>query len=139
MAGAFDDEEPLFALGVFVFGLFGAALAPESFDESFQSSLAASQQITKDDCKNGGWQTYGFSSQGLCVAFIASGEGVFLSPLSAAYWPSVWSEEFLSGGAEAWFCARPKPVSVSASTPMEKKRIAERMMYTFTLGPDLPF
>jgi len=29
---------------------------------------------TKDDCKNGGWQTYGgFKNQGQCVAFVATG------------------------------------------------------------------
>jgi hypothetical protein len=60
-AGSFADS-----------GLFEAALA-ESFDENFQSSLATSQQIDKDDCKNGGWQTYGFTNLGVCVAFIASG------------------------------------------------------------------
>lgn len=29
---------------------------------------------TKDDCKNGGWATYGFRNQGLCVSYVETGK-----------------------------------------------------------------
>lgn len=29
---------------------------------------------TKDDCKNGGWEAYGFNNQGLCVQFVNTGK-----------------------------------------------------------------
>jgi len=29
--------------------------------------------VTKDDCKNGGWEAYGFSNQGRCVQFVNTG------------------------------------------------------------------
>lgn len=29
---------------------------------------------TKDECKNGGWETYGFSNQGLCIQFVNTGK-----------------------------------------------------------------
>ena len=28
---------------------------------------------TKDDCKDGGWEAYGFSNQGQCIAFVETG------------------------------------------------------------------
>ena len=30
--------------------------------------------VTKDDCKNGGWEQYGFKNQGQCVRFIETGK-----------------------------------------------------------------
>jgi hypothetical protein len=29
--------------------------------------------LTKDDCKNGGWQALGFKNQGDCASFVATG------------------------------------------------------------------
>jgi hypothetical protein len=29
---------------------------------------------TKDDCKKGGWQNYGFRNQGQCIAFVNTGK-----------------------------------------------------------------
>ena len=48
------------------------------FDESFTSSLTQPVLISptsKDQCKNGGWQSFGsqFKNQGDCVSFVASG------------------------------------------------------------------
>jgi hypothetical protein len=57
-------------------GLFQAFLYPSDlggFTERFESQLAAPQQLlptTKAQCKNGGWQQFGFKSQGRCVAFV---------------------------------------------------------------------
>lgn len=36
---------------------------------SFQTS-----PVTKDDCKDGGWETFGFSNQGQCVRFVETGK-----------------------------------------------------------------
>jgi hypothetical protein len=68
------------------------------------------------------------------MSFIESVEGLFLSPLSGAYCPSeeLWSED-------EELCAMPNGTSINASMPTEKKRIVERMLYTFKSGPDLPF
>lgn len=30
--------------------------------------------VTKDDCKNGGWESYGFRNQGQCVRFVETGK-----------------------------------------------------------------
>jgi hypothetical protein len=90
--------------------------------------------------------------------FIASGEGAFFSGLSGAYWSGeeeldeeelcaevcddelwpdescgddeLWPDEFC--GDELWLWALPKEASISASTPAEKMRITERMVYTFS-------
>jgi hypothetical protein len=47
------------------------------FNEDFTSSLTETVPAlpaTKDECKNGGWQTFGvFKNQGECVSFVANG------------------------------------------------------------------
>jgi hypothetical protein len=47
------------------------------FVQGFASDLTATEPllpITKDDCKKGGWQSYGvFKNQGDCVSFVATG------------------------------------------------------------------
>jgi hypothetical protein len=48
------------------------------FNESFVSDLTEPIPLpgptSKDQCKQGGWQTYGvFKNQGDCVSFVASG------------------------------------------------------------------
>jgi hypothetical protein len=30
--------------------------------------------MTKDDCKNSGWELYGFRNQGQCIRFVETGE-----------------------------------------------------------------
>ncbi|KKR30522.1 hypothetical protein A2715_05895 [Candidatus Woesebacteria bacterium RIFCSPHIGHO2_01_FULL_39_32] len=30
--------------------------------------------VTKDDCKDGGWEAYGFSNQGLCIQYVNTGK-----------------------------------------------------------------
>jgi hypothetical protein len=32
--------------------------------------LVAADPSTKEDCKRGGWQSYGFQNQGQCIRFV---------------------------------------------------------------------
>lgn len=73
----------------FVFGGFGpgaltvnATVTPTWGNDSFRAnvsatltSLSAPLPTSKDDCKNGGWQSFGghFKNQGDCVSFVATG------------------------------------------------------------------
>jgi hypothetical protein len=50
-------------------GMFGA---PPIFSEKF-ASLGLEQLTSKEQCKNGGWQSFGFKNQGDCVSFVATG------------------------------------------------------------------
>ena len=38
-----------------------------------QANLTGYTGYTKDQCKNGGWETLGFRNQGQCVSYFASG------------------------------------------------------------------
>ena len=41
----------------------------------FGGSLSfQSDPLTKDQCKDGGWETFGFSNQGQCVRFVETGK-----------------------------------------------------------------
>ena len=42
------------------------------FTEQFDSTGAV-QLTSKDQCKKGGWQSFGFRNQGDCVSFVATG------------------------------------------------------------------
>jgi hypothetical protein len=42
------------------------------FSESFASSGVV-QLTSKQQCKNGGWQSFGFKNKGDCVSFVATG------------------------------------------------------------------
>ena len=50
--------------------VFGAEKS-ERFDWTRFDVLPDAQ--TKDDCKDGGWETYGFSNQGRCIQFVETG------------------------------------------------------------------
>jgi hypothetical protein len=102
------------------------------------------------------------------MSFIVAVEGAFFSDLSGAYWPSELElcgaelavelcglEAAVPGEAEGcpepgedagelWVWAMPNGISVAASRPIKEKRIAERMIYTFSpetlrRQPDLDF
>lgn len=51
--------------------VFGAE-GDERFDWTRFDVLPDAQ--TKDDCKNGGWETFGFRNQGLCIQFVNTGK-----------------------------------------------------------------
>ena len=65
-SGAFHDEGSADAGGTTGFGMF----------ENFTSSLPAPTPLlptSKDECKKGGWQSFGvFKNQGDCVSFVAT-------------------------------------------------------------------
>ena len=52
-------------------GVLGALESP-TFSESFASSGEV-QLTNKGQCKDGGWQRFGFKNQGDCVSFVATG------------------------------------------------------------------
>jgi hypothetical protein len=48
--------------------------AVTGFDSTATPSVTISYAITKDQCTNGGWETFGvFKNQGDCVSFVATG------------------------------------------------------------------
>ena len=50
----------------------GAASPPSRHDDQRGSAGPTSERpASKDDCKDGGWQRYGFSNQGQCVSSVA--------------------------------------------------------------------
>ena len=51
--------------------VFGAE-ADERFDWTRFDVIPDVQ--TKDDCKNGGWEAFGFSNQGQCIRFVNTGQ-----------------------------------------------------------------
>lgn len=45
------------------------------FDAAFDNFIVdILDPVTKDDCKNGGWEQYGFKNQGQCVRFVETGK-----------------------------------------------------------------
>jgi hypothetical protein len=56
---------------VVVEGLLGS-VAPLTFSENFASSGEV-QLTSKEQCKNGGWLSFGFRNQGDCISFVATG------------------------------------------------------------------
>lgn len=38
------------------------------------SPLLVNDPQTKADCKNGGWEQYGFANQGQCIKFVNTGK-----------------------------------------------------------------
>jgi hypothetical protein len=52
--------------------LDGQLGSPPTFSESFGSSGVV-QLTSKEQCKDGGWQSLGFKNQGDCVSFVATG------------------------------------------------------------------
>ena len=49
-----------------------ASLGPPGFSESF-ASTGLDQLTSKEQCKHGGWLSFGFKNQGDCVSFVATG------------------------------------------------------------------
>jgi hypothetical protein len=66
LLGAFHDE-----------GTTGSGAGNFGLNESFTSTLPAPTPLlptSKDQCKNGGWRSFGvFKNQGDCVSFVATG------------------------------------------------------------------
>jgi hypothetical protein len=52
--------------------LDGVLGAPPGFTETF-ASIGLDQLTSKEQCKKGGWQSFGFKNQGDCVSFVATG------------------------------------------------------------------
>jgi hypothetical protein len=52
-------------------GLLGTG-APPTFSENF-ASTGVVQLTSKEQCKDGGWQSFGFRNQGDCISFLATG------------------------------------------------------------------
>jgi CRP-like cAMP-binding protein len=52
-------------------GVLGA-LGETTFSENFVSSGEV-RLTSKEQCKDGGWQSFGFENQGDCVSFVATG------------------------------------------------------------------
>ena len=46
---------------------------PHQFD-NIDFEIPAAGPVTKDDCKKGGWEEFGFRNQGQCVRFIETGK-----------------------------------------------------------------
>jgi hypothetical protein len=57
---------------VSVAGALGTPPPPPTFSESFNSSEVV-ELTSKEQCKNEGWQGFGFKTQGDCVSFVATG------------------------------------------------------------------
>jgi hypothetical protein len=59
-------------------GNFGCGGGPYSCNPArvvFGGSISfQTDPLTKEDCKDGGWETYGFRNQGQCVRFVQTGE-----------------------------------------------------------------
>ena len=53
-------------------GWDGLASAPTATGIDYDFSITPSSPQTKDDCKDGGWTTYGFANQGQCVKSIVA-------------------------------------------------------------------
>jgi hypothetical protein len=53
-------------------GLQAEGAGPPTFSEEF-ASTGVVQLTSKQQCKDGGWQSFGFESQGDCVSFLATG------------------------------------------------------------------
>ena len=51
---------------------FPGSRVPPNFTENFASSGVV-QLTSKAQCRDGGWQSFGFKNQGDCVSFVASG------------------------------------------------------------------
>jgi hypothetical protein len=41
---------------------------------AFEESGLSADPLTVEDCKNGGWQNYGFRNQGLCIRYVLTGK-----------------------------------------------------------------
>jgi hypothetical protein len=52
--------------------ILGVLGGPPLFSENFASSGAV-QLTSKEQCRDGGWQSFGFKNQGDCVSFLATG------------------------------------------------------------------
>ena len=90
LAGAASSSLTTFDIGAFLLpgtnlitvqggnGNFGCGPGPYSCNPAgvvFGGTLSfQSSPLTKDDCKDGGWEVYGFRNQGQCVRFIQTGE-----------------------------------------------------------------
>ena len=51
-----------------------ATSAASLFDSGMIMKFLSGDPQTKDDCKNGGWEQYGFRNQGQCVRFVETGK-----------------------------------------------------------------
>jgi len=47
---------------------------PNPFTTWHEVDVEGCSPETKDDCKNGGWATYGFRNQGQCIRFVNTGQ-----------------------------------------------------------------
>ena len=66
--------------------IFNRALSASEIQAIFNAGSAGKckDPQTKDDCKKGGWEQYGFKNQGQCVRFIETGKDSRSSPVPAA-------------------------------------------------------
>ena len=57
-------------------GVYNRALTSSEVQAIFNAGSAGmcSGPQTKDDCKKGGWEQFGFRNQGQCVRFIETGK-----------------------------------------------------------------
>jgi hypothetical protein len=51
-----------------------ALLAPTDVDPLAAVTTVYSDPETRDDCMKGGWESYGFNNQGLCIQFVNTGK-----------------------------------------------------------------
>ncbi|HEX5913258.1 MAG TPA: hypothetical protein VFY54_09050, partial [Rubrobacter sp.] len=47
---------------------------PNPFVNWNEVDVAGCSPEVKDDCMDGGWETYGFANQGLCIRLVNTGE-----------------------------------------------------------------
>jgi hypothetical protein len=90
LAGAASSSLTTFDIGPFLHtganlitvqganGNFGCGAGPYSCNPAgtvFGGSLSfQANPVTKDDCKGGGWENFGFHNQGQCVRFVETGQ-----------------------------------------------------------------
>lgn len=53
----------------------GLVTAVDAFSFQHTTYHFEASPVTKDDCKKGGWASYGYTNQGQCVSAVASGKG----------------------------------------------------------------
>jgi hypothetical protein len=52
---------------------FGPQPVVNNFGDVIITELSPPLPVSKEQCENGGWQTFGFKNQGDCVSFVATG------------------------------------------------------------------
>jgi hypothetical protein len=59
---------------VFAFSATAAAGLMDAFFYGLVMKFSQANPTTKDDCKDGGWENYGFKNQGQCIRFVETGK-----------------------------------------------------------------